>query len=55
VEDFLTIKEAAEKLSVSERTILRYIETKKLRASKIGQWRIRVADIETFFDENANK
>lgn len=52
---YLTIKEAAEKLSVCERTILRYIRSKKLRAAKVGQWRIEENDLALFFNKNANK
>lgn len=54
MEKFLTIKEVAKKLSVCKRTIIRYIKQKKLRASKIGQWRIKEVDLEKFFNENAN-
>ena len=44
--DYLTAKEAAAVLHVSERTIMRYIKTKRLLATKIGQWRIKKADID---------
>jgi excisionase family DNA binding protein len=54
MEKFLTIKEVAKKLSVCKRTIIRHIKQKKLRASKIGQWRIKEVDLEKFFNENAN-
>lgn len=55
VENFLTIKEVAKKLRVSERSVMRYIKAKKLRASKMGQWRIKERDIERFFKLKANK
>ena len=35
---FLTIKEVAEILRVSGRSVNRYIESGRLRASRIGQW-----------------
>lgn len=54
VGNFLTIKEVAKKLRVSERSVMRYIKAKKLRASKMGQWRIKNRDLERFFNTNAN-
>ena len=50
----LTIKEVAEILRVSERSINRYIEAGRLRASKIGQWRIKQSDLDKFLKENLN-
>ena len=41
----LTIKETAKILRVSERTIFRYIKAGKLKASKIGHWRIKESDL----------
>lgn len=55
VEKFLTIKEVAKRLRVSERSVMRYIKAKKLRASKMGQWRVRESDLDRFFGANANK
>ena len=54
-EKFLTIKEVAKKLRVSERSVMRYIKAKKLIASKMGQWRIKESDLEQFFKTNSNK
>lgn len=51
----LTTKEAAKKLRVSGRTIMRYIYAKKIRAIKMGQWRIRQSDIDAFLRKNSNK
>ena len=55
VEKFLTIQEVAKKLRVSERSITRYIKAKKLKASKMGQWRIKEADLELFFKKYSNE
>lgn len=55
VENFLTIKEVAKKLRVSERSVMRYIKTKRLQASKMGQWRIKEKDLERFFRVNSNR
>lgn len=54
VEKFLTIKEVAKKLRVSERSVMRYIKAKKLVASKMGQWRVKEGNLEQFFKANIN-
>ncbi|PIZ74517.1 excisionase [Candidatus Peregrinibacteria bacterium CG_4_10_14_0_2_um_filter_43_11] len=51
----LTLKEVAKILRVSERSVMRYIESGRLKASKIGQWRIRQTDVASFIEENLNK
>ena len=40
-----TIQEIADILKVSKKTIYRYIESGKLKATKIGQWRIKEEDL----------
>jgi len=54
IEKLLTIKEVAKILRVSERSVLRYIESGRLLASRIGQWRIKEKDLEKFLKENEN-
>lgn len=54
IDKLLTIKEVAKILRVSERSVLRYIESSRLRASRIGQWRIKESDLEKFLKENEN-
>ena len=55
IEKLLTIEEVADILRVSTRTIIRYIESGKLRASKIGVWRIKESDVHLFLEETSNK
>jgi len=55
MEKLLTLKETAKILRVSERTIMRYLESGKLKASKLGQWRIKESDLEKFLKENLNE
>ena len=55
IEKLLTIEEVADILRVSTRTIIRYIESGKLRASKIGVWRINESDVRLFLEETSNK
>ena len=54
MDKLLTIKEVAKMLRVSERSVNRYIESGRLRASRIGQWRIKQSDLEKFLKENLN-
>ncbi len=53
-EKLLTAKEAAKMLRVSYRSIVRYIEQGKLKASKIGMWRIKQSDLDQFLEETSN-
>lgn len=50
----LTIEEVAEILRVSTRSVTRYIESGKLKASKIGVWRIKESDLQEFLDKTSN-
>jgi len=53
-EKLFTIKEIADYLRVSERSVIRYIEADRLRASRIGQWRIKESDLEKFLKKYSN-
>jgi len=46
-----TIQEVADLLKVSRKTIYRYIASGKLKATKIGQWRIKEADLNKLIDQ----
>jgi len=50
----LTIKEVAEFLRVSERSVLRYIEAGRLKASKVGWWRVLQSDLDEFLKRTSN-
>ena len=51
---FLTLKEVSKSLRVSERSVYRYIHNNKLKATKIGSWRIGEKDLNSFIKENLN-
>jgi len=51
----LTIEEVAEMLRVSTRTVIRYIDSGKLKASKIGVWRIKQSDVDAFLEKTSNQ
>lgn len=54
VDKLLTIEETAKILRVSTRSIVRYIESGRLVASKIGVWRIKESDLRGFLDKTSN-
>ena len=54
MEKLFTLKETAKILRVSERTIMRYLKSGKLKASKVGKWRIKQSDLEKFLKESSN-
>jgi len=54
IDKLLTIEEVAKILRVSTRTVNRYIESDRLKASKIGQWRISQKDLEEFLSKIKN-
>ena len=55
-DEILTVKQAADYLKVSDRSVHKLITDKKLLASKVGSrsWRIKKTDIDTFLKENSN-
>ena len=44
--EFYTVQEVAKILKVSEKTVYRLIKDGKLKAVKIGQWRIKKEDLD---------
>ena len=54
MDKLLTLKETAKILRVSERTVMRYLKSGKLKASKVGVWRIRESDLERFLGKTSN-
>jgi excisionase family DNA binding protein len=49
MEMLYTLQEVAEILKVSTKSIYRYVESQKLKASKVGgQWRIKEKDLNNF-------
>lgn len=54
IEKLFTIEEIADILRVHTRTVTRYIEAGRLKASKLGVWRIKQSDLNTFLEETSN-
>jgi len=54
-EDILTIKEVADYLKVTERTLYRLAQEGKLPAFKVGgSWRFRREDLDRWIEEQTN-
>ena len=49
-----TLQDVAKLLLVSERSVYRYIDTGKLKATKIGHWRITKLDLDAFLNNGVN-
>jgi excisionase family DNA binding protein len=54
MEKLLRVDKVAEILDVSKKTVFRYIKSGKLKATKIGQWRIDGKDLNDFINKNKN-
>lgn len=49
-----SLQEVAKHLRVSERSVFRYIHSGKLKATKIGYWRISSDDLKAFLVRGSN-
>lgn len=54
MDKLMTLEEVAKYLRVSERTLFRYIKSKKLKAYRIGQWRVAEKDLQKFLEYMSN-
>jgi len=51
---YLTVEEVAKQLGLSEYRVRELIREKKIRAVKIGQWRIEPSELEKFIRSRSN-
>lgn len=51
---FLTVRDVATRLDISEESVRDLIKDKELKAVKIGQWRIKSEDLEMFIKSRSN-
>ena len=51
---YLTVEEVAKQLGLSEYRVRELIREKQIRATKIGQWRVKPEDLETFLKSRRN-
>ena len=52
---YLTVRQVAKQLGLTEYRIRQLIREKQIRATKIGQWRIKLQDLKEFVKERTNK
>ena len=52
-EKFLSLQDARKILGVSERSMYRYIHGGRLKAYKIGYWKIKEQDLQEFIKQNS--
>ena len=50
----LTVEKVAKQLGLSEYRVRELIREKQIRATKIGQWRIKPEDLEEFIKSKSN-
>lgn len=51
---YLTVRQVAKQLGLTEYRIRQLIREKQIRATKIGQWRIKPEDLEKFITSRSN-
>ena len=54
ISKFLTVREAAKKLDISEESVRDFIKHKQIKATKISKWRIKPEDLEIFIKSRTN-
>lgn len=52
---YLTVRDAARQLELTEYRVRQLIREKQIRATKIKQWRILCGDLEVFIKSRTNK
>jgi len=51
---YLTVRDAAKQLELTEYRVRQLINLKEIKATKIKQWRILPADLESFIKSRSN-
>lgn len=51
---YLTVEQVAKQLGLSEYRVRELIREKQIRATKIGQWRVKPEDLEDFIKSRSN-
>ena len=54
IKDYLTVRQVANQLGLTEYRIRELIREKQIRATKIGQWRVKPQDLEEFIRNRSN-
>ena len=51
---YLTVRQVAKKLDITEEWVRDLIKAKQIRAVKIGKWRIKSEDLQEFIKSRSN-
>ena len=51
---YLTVRDAAKSLDLTEERVRELINLKQIRATKVGKWRIKQEDLEKFIKSRRN-
>ena len=54
IRGYLTVKQTAKKLDISEEGVRDLIKSMEMRAYKIGKWRINPMDLQEFIQKRSN-
>jgi len=54
ISKYFTVKEVAKRLDVTEDWVRDLIQSKQLKAVKVGKWRVDPAELEMFIQERTN-
>lgn len=52
---YLTVRQAARRLDLTEERVRELINLKEIRATKVGKWRIKPEDLDKFIKSRMNK
>lgn len=55
LKQYLTVRQVAEKLDVTEEWVRDLINAKEIKAVKMGKWRIKPQDLDAFVKSRYNK
>lgn len=55
VSTYLTVREAAKRLGLTEERVRELINLKQIRGAKIGRWRIKPEDLLAFVNSRSNR
>ena len=54
IKKYLTVKQVARKLDLTEEWVRDLINAKEIKAVKIGKWRVKPKDLEEFIKKRSN-
>ena len=55
LKEYLTVEQVAKQLGLSEYRVRELIREKQIRATKIGQWRVKPEDLKEFIKSRTNR